>query len=73
MELFATIVYARSGFAIINQFAIVPSPRPTAIHACPVPNAYTEPGSPISSHPLISDACADNAATGPERPLPPKK
>ena len=45
------------------QFAAVPSARPIPIHICPKPNASIEPGSPISSHADISDACADRAAT----------
>ena len=72
-ELFALIVYRLNLDEIHTQLNTVPRNRPTAIHACPVPRAYTVPGSPISSHPLISDAWADSAATHPLRPLPPRK
>ena len=72
-ELLARIVYLLSRLEINNQLHTVPINNPTAIQICPVPNAYIEPGSPINNHPLISDACADKAATNAPNFLPPRK
>ena len=73
MELFAFMVYLLRREEIHTQLNVVPRNRPIAIHACPVPMAYTAPGNPIRSHPLMSEACADKAATQPLSPRPPRK
>ena len=50
-------------FATKSQEQYDPINRPTPIQTCPRPATTMEPGSPISSHPLMSDACADIALT----------
>ena len=40
-----------------------PMASPIPIHIFPIPHRKMDPGNPISSHPLMSDACADMAVT----------
>ena len=72
-ELLARMVYLLSLLEINNQLHTVPINKPTAIQHWPVPSAYTLPGRPIRSQPLISDACADKAATNAPKLRPPRK
>ena len=53
----------RSLVATKIQLPAVPNARPMPIQTCPMPNAKSEPGKPIKSHPLMSDACALIAVT----------
>ena len=71
MELWETSVYARSRGATIFQFTHAPAVRPIASHASTRPERYTAPGRPMSSHPDMSDAPADSAATPGLRLRPP--
>ena len=58
-------------FATNSQEQYDPMSSPTPIQTCPRPAMTIEPGSPMRSHPLISDACADIALTyGPRDLLP---
>ena len=53
----------RSLVATKIQLAAVPNAKPIPIQTCPIPNAKSEPGKPIKSQPLMSDACALIAVT----------
>ena len=46
-----------------SQEQYEPMSSPIPIHACPRPARTMDPGSPIRSHPLMSEACADIALT----------
>ena len=69
----AALENVRRRFAHRIQLAAVPNARPIPIHICPKPKAKIDPGSPISSHADISDACADSAVTQGPMDLPPRK
>ena len=53
----------RRRFATYIQLIIVPNISPIIIHIEEKPPAKAAPGSPISSHPLMSEDSADIAAT----------
>ena len=63
IELFETSVYVRSRGAVTYQFIQAPMVRPTAIQPSTIPVRYKAPGNPIKSHPDISAAPAESAAT----------
>ena len=65
--------YLRSLGATNNHARTVPINKPIEIQTWPKPAANIEPGSPIKTQALISDAPADNAATKPFILRPPKK
>jgi hypothetical protein len=74
MALFARMLYLRRRFAVTSQLKYVPIARPIATHAASAtPHQYATPGSPIRSHPLISDASALIAVTQGPSDLPPRK
>ena len=55
-----------------SQEVYDPMRRPIPIQACPSPIRTMDPGSPIRSQPLMSDACADMALTYGPNDLPPR-
>ena len=63
----------RRRLATKTQLAIVPSARPMPIQTLPMPKARMEPGKPISSQPLMSEAWALMAATHGPMARPPRK
>ena len=63
MESPAALEKRRSLVATKIQLAAVPNAKPIPIQTCPIPNAKSEPGKPIKSQPLMSDACALIAVT----------
>ena len=58
----------------ISQLIYVPAASPIAVHAASaIPHQYATPGSPMRSHPDISDASALIAVTQGPRLRPPRK
>ena len=62
-EFFDTTECFLSLLATKSQEQYDPIRRPIPIHACPRPARTMDPGRPIRSQPLMSDACADMALT----------
>ena len=73
MELPDTTECFLKRLATKSQHRYEPMARPIPIHTSPIPATTIAPGSPMSSQPLISDACADIAVTYGLFFLPPRK